>query len=374
MQRIVTPFLALVIALTGVWATFFSPAPEARALTTSAYCATAEELAFLTLINDYRAQNGLGALVLTQTLGAAAEHHSVDMATNNWFAHNFPDGTTWSQNMTIHGYTYNTWRGENLAAGNQSASATFTQWRNSPGHNDNMLGANYTAIGIGQAYGVGSNFGWYWTTDFGGYTDAAATICNATAPTATRTPTLVPTATRTATPLPTATRTATAVPPTATAIPPTATPVAPTATRVAPTATAIPPTATAIPPTATAIPPTATSVPPTATAVPATVSYVADMNGKSSTKRNERSLTVTVKIANSDGGMVRGATVTMMITAPDGSNRSVTATTNNRGQASWSGTVTQAGTFVASVANVTGGSTPYDPRWNTLSSVTVTVR
>ena len=32
-----------------------------------------------------------------------------------------------------------------------------------------MLGANYTAIGIGRAYTAGSPYGWYWTTDFGGY-------------------------------------------------------------------------------------------------------------------------------------------------------------------------------------------------------------
>ena len=53
--------------------------------------------------------------------------------------------------MTKHGYTYNTYRGENIAAGNASASATFTQWRNSPTHNTNMLNANFRAIGIGRA-------------------------------------------------------------------------------------------------------------------------------------------------------------------------------------------------------------------------------
>ena len=208
--------------------------PTARAMATADYCATAEDLSFLAIINDYRGEAGLGPLALSQSLGAAALHHSVDMATENWFAHNFPDGTTWSQNITNHGYRTNTYRGENLAAGVQTAQAAFDIWRGSPGHNDNMLGGNYNAIGIGRAYGSSSDYGWYWTTTFGSYVDAGAPACGANAPTATRTAT--PTATTTAT----ATRTPTRAPQ-ATA---TSTPRA-TATVIAPTATTTPmPTST----------------------------------------------------------------------------------------------------------------------------------
>jgi hypothetical protein len=35
-----------------------------------------------------------------------------------------------------------------------------------------MLGTNYHVIGIGRANSTTSTYGWYWTTDFGGYTDA----------------------------------------------------------------------------------------------------------------------------------------------------------------------------------------------------------
>ena len=47
-----------------------------------------EEIQFLELINGYRADNGLKALLLSDTLAVAAEHHSQDMARYSFFAHN----------------------------------------------------------------------------------------------------------------------------------------------------------------------------------------------------------------------------------------------------------------------------------------------
>src|SRR3712207_193153 len=47
-----------------------------------------EELQFLELINGYRADHGLRALVLSDTLAVAAEHHSRDMARYSFSAHN----------------------------------------------------------------------------------------------------------------------------------------------------------------------------------------------------------------------------------------------------------------------------------------------
>jgi uncharacterized protein YkwD len=135
----------------------------------SSYCPDAEELAFLKLINDYRKANGKSPLALVRALGGAAEHHSVDMATNNYFSHTLKNGTSWSQNMKDHGYSYNTYRGENIAAGNSSAQATFNQWKASSPHKANMLNSNFKAIGIGRAYKSTSTYKWYWTTTFGGY-------------------------------------------------------------------------------------------------------------------------------------------------------------------------------------------------------------
>lgn len=101
-------FGALLLALAMVGATNVAAlgAPSAPAttadpslVTASGYCADAEERYFLKLINDYRAQYGRAPLRLTKTLGAAAEHHSVDMASKNYFSHTLSGGVTWSQNI-----------------------------------------------------------------------------------------------------------------------------------------------------------------------------------------------------------------------------------------------------------------------------------
>lgn len=131
----------------------------------------AEEAAFLKLINDYRASKGLGALKASAAASCAADFHSRDMASKNYFSHTLASGASWSDNMTSYGYSYNTYRGENIAAGNAGAAATFTQWKNSPGHDANMRNANYKVIGIARAYGASSTYKYYWTTDFGGYVD-----------------------------------------------------------------------------------------------------------------------------------------------------------------------------------------------------------
>lgn len=135
----------------------------------------AEEQAFLKLINQHRAANGRAPLGLSYTLSRAAAWKSQDLGVNRYFAHDDLD-RSWSQRIRDCGYRYNTYLGENIAAGVASAQAAFDLWRNSSGHNANMLGANYTAIGIGRAYVAGSPYGWYWTTEFGGIDDGYAEV------------------------------------------------------------------------------------------------------------------------------------------------------------------------------------------------------
>jgi len=127
-----------------------------------------EEQAFLTIINNYRTQNGLGALSLNTQLNNSAEWMSGDMAANNYFSHTDSLGRDPFQRMAAFGYTYNTWKGENLAAGADTAQAAFNLWKNSPGHNANMLNPNFKVMGIARVYGAGTTYGWYWTNDFGG--------------------------------------------------------------------------------------------------------------------------------------------------------------------------------------------------------------
>src|SRR3989442_1964867 len=141
---------------------------------TSAVALDGEEQAFLGLINQYRAQNGLGGLSLDGQLNDASKWMSQDMCAKNYFSHTDSLGRDPFTRMAAFGYNYNTWKGENLAAGTDTAQSAFDLWKSSPGHNANMLNGNFTVIGIGRAYTPGSPFGWYWTTDFGGQGDAGA--------------------------------------------------------------------------------------------------------------------------------------------------------------------------------------------------------
>ncbi len=131
-----------------------------------------EEQTVLKLINDYRAQNGLGALRVSVALTRAADWMSADMAAKNYFNHTDSQGRDPFVRMTAFGYNYAGYRGENIAAGYSDAGRTFDLWRNSPGHNAAMLNANFNVIGIGRVYGASSTYKWYWTTDFGSFVDA----------------------------------------------------------------------------------------------------------------------------------------------------------------------------------------------------------
>lgn len=138
----------------------------------------AEELAFIGLLNDYRAQNGLGPVSACTSLNRAAQGHSEDMRDQNYFDHTGLNGSSpWARSCDACyelGCGPQTAMAENIAAGNAGAQGTFNQWKNSPGHNANMLGASFTVIGIGRATG-GGQYGSYWTNVFGGTSEPS---CN----------------------------------------------------------------------------------------------------------------------------------------------------------------------------------------------------
>jgi len=159
--------LALLTVLASLMLTALVPPTVANAATPDS-----EEAALCRTVNDYRAQNGLRPLLLSSALTNAAKWQSGDMAQKNYFSHTDSLGRDPFQRMAAFGYSYPTSEAENIAAGSSTATATFTQWKNSPGHNANMLSPNYTVMGIGRAYGASSTYGWYWTNTFGGFNDS----------------------------------------------------------------------------------------------------------------------------------------------------------------------------------------------------------
>ena len=162
----------------------------------------AEEQAFFTLINDYRAENGVGPLLIDPSIQAAAEWMSNDMAVNNYFGHTDSLGRSPWTRMCDFGYCYITAKGENIAAGYSSAQSVFNAWRDSRDHDRNMLNDSFKVMGIGRVVVPGSSYGTYWTNDFGGYIAATPTPSPTITPAPTTSPTPTPTATPTPTPAP----------------------------------------------------------------------------------------------------------------------------------------------------------------------------
>ncbi len=119
------------------------------------------EAQFVDLLNLYRRSKGLNPLEVSRTGVVTARWHANDMIRKNYFSHTEPNGRTFSQRAANFGYPSHA---ENIAAGNVEATKTFCQWKNSAGHNANMLD-RHQSTGIGLAIGK-SHYGFYWSNGF----------------------------------------------------------------------------------------------------------------------------------------------------------------------------------------------------------------
>ncbi|WP_322754250.1 CAP domain-containing protein [Frankia sp. Cas3] len=116
------------------------------------------------LTNAERAKAGCAALTVDSRLTTAAQAHSDDMATHNYFSHTSQDGRTPFQRMAAAGYQFSI-AAENIAAGQRTPTEVMVGWMNSSGHRENILNCSLKQIGVG--YGTGGSYGTYWTQDFG---------------------------------------------------------------------------------------------------------------------------------------------------------------------------------------------------------------
>lgn len=145
-----------------------------------------EEQAFLQLINTYRASSGAAPLAIDAALTKSATWMANDLASHSNFGHTDSLGRSPWVRMPDCGVSWP--GGENLAAGTNysSAQTALTAWINSPSHRDVMLAGDFKTIGIARVFRQGSTYGWYWVTDFG-------YVSNAAAPAPTSTPAPAPT-------------------------------------------------------------------------------------------------------------------------------------------------------------------------------------
>ena len=137
---------------------------------------TGAEIDTLSLINDYREENGLEALQLSDKISTASAHYAHDMA--KYDAYRVPEahvsgptdyyfeGAVLTDRMNKEGY-YGSAYGENIAAGQASAQEVFDAWRNSPPHNEMMLNPDMNVIGIGLVENPETSYGEFWATNFG---------------------------------------------------------------------------------------------------------------------------------------------------------------------------------------------------------------
>lgn len=140
------------------------------------------------LVNQARWDNGrLPPLKHNDLLDNAAETHSVNMASRNFFAHcDLDSGAEPWERMSSAGYNWN-YAAENIACGYSTPEVVIDALMHSAGHRANILSSVACELGIGYAYDAGDSatvrldsdsdcnadtfgkgpFFHYWTQNFG---------------------------------------------------------------------------------------------------------------------------------------------------------------------------------------------------------------
>lgn len=123
-------------------------------------------------INAFRTAQDREPLTLSPGLQAAAQAHADDMAHHDFVAHASSDGTSAVDRIRRY-YPYNTWLGENIAAGFTDAAAAVAGWQASPRHREGLLMVEFRVVGVGVAVNEQSRYRWFWTCDLGGEQDGS---------------------------------------------------------------------------------------------------------------------------------------------------------------------------------------------------------
>lgn len=137
-----------------------------RSEVSAASVADVVEQQVIDLTNALRAGAGCPAVRASPVLVAAARAHSYDMAANSFFDHTGSDGSSAVQRIERAGYHARI-SAENIAAGFATPESVVTAWSTSPGHRANLLNCDVTEVGVGYVFDAVSEYGHYWTQDFG---------------------------------------------------------------------------------------------------------------------------------------------------------------------------------------------------------------
>lgn len=105
-----------------------------------------EEQETLDLVNEYRKQNGLGALKPLARLQQTAKMKATDLVENQYFSHHSKQLGTPFEMLKANQVDYDI-AGENLA-GNITPKKAVESWINSKTHRENILEARFNYTGI----------------------------------------------------------------------------------------------------------------------------------------------------------------------------------------------------------------------------------
>lgn len=108
---------------------------------------SASEPSLIEQVNQLRQSKGLRALEEDPSLNKTAKIRAEDMAANNYFSHDRPDGTPWYDVIYKNRGADKT-TGENLAECYPSNSATIAGWINSSSHYATLIDAKWSKIGM----------------------------------------------------------------------------------------------------------------------------------------------------------------------------------------------------------------------------------
>lgn len=112
--------------------------------------------------NEFRAEAGVDALKLDETLTKAAMVRAIEMAYSDKFSHERPDGNMCYYIMRDFGQDiYGV--GENIASRQRNAKEVSYAWKGSQGHYENMISSSFTRIGVGVIKFYGT---YYWVQLF----------------------------------------------------------------------------------------------------------------------------------------------------------------------------------------------------------------
>jgi uncharacterized protein YkwD len=100
------------------------------------------------LVDEERQSAGLPPYRADDALDCAARMHAQDMARNDYFSHDSPDGRTFVDRARSAGYD-GAPLGENIALSSTPASVV-AMWMDSDGHRANLLSQEANEIGVGN--------------------------------------------------------------------------------------------------------------------------------------------------------------------------------------------------------------------------------